>query len=593
MTVRVIGAVTGAPTGFLHGTKGIARGWPGRFALVGGAILGALLLSSGTMAQDLPALSQVTPGQIQREFEEPPTPQTELDPPPTIEFAPQTAPPGSDEVRFVLQDVVFQGATVFEAGDFRPIYAELIGQEISLAQVYDIARQATVLYRQEGYILSLVIVPPQTIDAGVVQLQVIEGFIDSVTIEGDIGGSPERVQAIADQITRERPLTAATLERHVLIIGELAGTDARAVLQASPTTPGASMLSIVLEYDPVSGFANLSNRSSAFVGPIRGTAGVTFNSVFGFYEEISFLYATAAEPSELQFGQASVIVPVGNHGTTVGLTVSRSFSEPGFVLEPTETQSESIRASFRVDHPIIRTREATWRAGVEFDYFDSEIEVLDTVTSEDSLRVLRIDTTYDFVDRLLGNSMPAVSLVRLRFNQGLPFFNASERGDTRLTDLTADGVFTSFNVDLQRDQRLFDNVSAFVAVTAQVATESLLSSEEFGLGGAAFGRGYDPSEATGDNGYGTSVELRYSDTVNWAYIDDYQFYAFHDYGQVFNLESTEDDEVIHSVGGGIRVNIAERVSLNLEGAQQLSEISASSSDGELETRFLFSLTARF
>ena len=593
MTDRVIGAGTAGPSAHSRKIEGIAKGltaWP---AVVAGAILGLLLQPHGALAQDPRLPSQVTPGQIERQFEEEPTPRTEIDPPPSIEFAPQTAPPGSEEVRFVLQDVVFQGATVFDAEDFRPFYAELIGQEISLAQMYDIARQATVLYRQEGYILSLVIVPPQTIEGGVVQLQVIEGFIDSVIIEGDAGGSPERVQAIADQIARERPLTAATLERYLLIIGDLAGIDARAVLQASPTTPGASMLSIVLEYDPVSGFANLSNRSSRFVGPVRPTAGITLNSPFGFYEEISFLYATATETSELQFGQASVLVPVGNHGSTVALTVSRSFSEPGFVLEPTETQSESLRANLRFDHPIIRSREATWTAGAEFDYFDSEIEVLDTVTSEDSLRVLRIDTTYDAVDRLLGTAMPAVSLLRLRINQGLPILGASEEGDTLLTDLTADGVFTSFNFDVQRDQRLFDNVSAFAAATAQVATEALLSSEQFGLGGASFGRGYDPSEATGDNGYGTSAELRYSDTVDWTYVDDYQVYVFHDYGQVFNLESTEEDEIIHSVGGGIRMNIAEHVSLNLEGARQLSEISASSGDGERETRVLFSLTARF
>lgn len=543
-------------------------------------------------------LSQVTPGQIQRQFEEEPTPQIEIDPPPVIELAPQTAPPGSDEVRFVLQDVAFQGATVFGAEDFRPLYAELIGREISLAQVYAIARQATVLYRREGYILSLLVVPPQTIEGGVVRLQAVEGFIDSATIEGDIGGSRERVQAIADQITRERPLTAAVLERYMLIINELAGVDARAVLQASPTTPGASRLSIVLEHDPVAGFVNLSNRSSEFVGPLRATAGLTLNSLFGFHEEIRFLYSTAADPSELQFGQASVTVPVGNHGSTAGVIVSRSYSEPGFALEPTETQSESVRVGFRVDHPIIRSRAASWRIGAAFDFFDSEIEVLDTITSEDRLSVLRVDTTYDFVDRLLGDSMPAVSLVRIGVNQGLPVLGASGESDTLLTDLTADGVFTSFNFDLQRDQRLSDNISAFVAVTAQVATESLLSSEEFSLGGASFGRGYDPSEAVGDNGYGTTVELRYSDAVgwaalDWAHVDNYQLYAFQDYGQVFNLESSEDDEVIHSFGGGVRVNFIERVSLNLEGARQLSKVSASSRDGGKETRFLFSLTTRF
>ena len=39
--------------------------------------------------------------------------------------------------------------------------------------------------------------------------------------------------------------------------------------------------------------------------------------------------------------------------------------------------------------------------------------------------------------------------------------------------------------------------------------DELLSTEEFKLGGLTFGRGYDPSELTGDSGLGTALELQF------------------------------------------------------------------------------------
>ena len=51
----------------------------------------------------------------------------------------------------------------------------------------------------------------------------------------------------------------------------------------------------------------------------------------------------------------------------------------------------------------------------------------------------------------------------------------------------------------------------------------------FYLGGAAFGRGYGGAEVSGDNGIAGSIELRFDQALNFAYLNRYQLYGFLEY----------------------------------------------------------------
>ena len=84
------------------------------------------------------------------------------------------APAGSENVHFTLSSISFEGATVYNPAQLEKEYATRIGTEISLADLYGIAAQITAKYRNDGYILTQIVVPPQTIEGGVARLQVVE-----------------------------------------------------------------------------------------------------------------------------------------------------------------------------------------------------------------------------------------------------------------------------------------------------------------------------------------------------------------------------------------------------------------------------------
>ena len=104
-----------------------------------------------------------------------------------------------------------------------------------------------------------------------------------------------------------------------------------------------------------------------------------------------------------------------------------------------------------------------------------------------------------------------------------------------------------------RYQTLSDTWSLKLAGASQTASGPLFLSQQFYLGGAAFGRGYGSAEISGDNGLSGSLELRFDQKPNVRYLSGYQLYAFVDAGAVWNDGFRINDGLaLVSAGGGVR-----------------------------------------
>jgi hemolysin activation/secretion protein len=106
----------------------------------------------------------------------------------------------------------------------------------------------------------------------------------------------------------------------------------------------------------------------------------------------------------------------------------------------------------------------------------------------------------------------------------------------------ADGHFAAFRLRLSRDQQLIGKWRLNVGGEAQLATQPLVSVEQFGIGGMGSVRGYQEGELYGDNGWYTQVELRApvispKEMFDGKPVDlGINFSAFTDYGQVFLID---------------------------------------------------------
>ncbi|HPQ51511.1 MAG TPA: ShlB/FhaC/HecB family hemolysin secretion/activation protein, partial [Alphaproteobacteria bacterium] len=176
-------------------------------------------------------------------------------------------------------------------------------------------------------------------------------------------------------------------------------------------------------------------------------------------------------------------------------------------------------------------------------------------TREDDLSVIRVGAHTDWVDTVLN---AAVTNIDMEVSRGVSWFGASDKGDTNMSRPDGDPEFTKITASLTRLERVIDRIALQTSLSGQMSNGALLSAEEFGVGGTAFGRGFDPSELVGDDGFGGSVELQWNQPVPVTWVSDYTVYGFYDIGLVWNDDATTNDgraESLASVGLGIRTTI--------------------------------------
>lgn len=550
-----------------------------------------LLWAGRSYALTIPSTAE--PSRVQGQIA-PAAPQRPPAAPEVISPAPAgAAPQGAEKAQFVLQTLTVEGMTVYHPKDIVPLYLDMVGKTISLVDVYNLAEKLTVKYRNDGYILTQAFVPPQTIDNGHITLKAVEGFVDQVIIHS----KDERDNAIlapyAAAIEASRPLNARVLEKNMLLINDLPGFSARSVLSPSLTVPGSSDLMLEITHKPYGLTFGADNRGSRYMGPLQANAGLRLNNFLGLRESINMQVLTSPGGSlhrEVDFGSLGITKPVGSDGTTVTVSGSVTSTLPGYKLKPLEVKGISHSYNIEMSHPFIRSRAENLFATLKFMYLDSaRTDNLGLGKTEDKLRVLRLSSAWQFSDKHRGNNTLTGEI-----SKGLDVLGTKPQGSPNMTRAKGNPEFFKVTAEASRVQGLTEHLDLFTSVTGQWSASPLLASEEFGVGGSAYGSAYDGSEITGRNGLAVRIEMR--DTNRFMTpIPLLQFYGFYDVGQVWdpdNATAADRMRSLASTGLGLRALLNDAVSCSVELAVPLTRPVAAQNNSN-DPRLFMAVSAQF
>lgn len=557
------------------------------------AAVGVVALACATHAY-----AQEDAGRLEKRFEKPPEPQSS--PQPLVFPIQEQIPPAqANQIRFTLKNLGVTGNTAFSSDDLTSMASSLLGKEISLLEIYQLRDAITKKYGDAGYGLSKAIVPEQRIQAeGIVQLQIIEGFVDEVIIDGASPNQREYLAYAAEIIKAERPFKAKTLERYLLLANDRFAIKVTSTMRASTKTPGASTLILQVETPPkVDGGVTIDNRGTQAVGKNQINADLSLNGLGGRASKTTLGYATVEQGSELQYWSLNHTEVLGYEGTSLTVGYTNSLSKPGTpALRLLNQESESEGWSLKVSHPFIRTRQENLTAYAKYDQKDVESKSLGATTSLDKIRSVRLGLNYDHADAYDG-----VNQALVEFSQGIKGAGTSSNGSALKS--RADGRFDyqKLTINLSRNQQLgyfspdLSQFSFYAALMGQYSGTGLVSSEECGIGGAQFGRAYDSSEVTGDRCLMASLELRYSINTQGSAFQYAQLYGFYDGGYTNNenpLNATDKiTKSLASSGLGVRFGLEKYLSGSVEYAKPLTRDVAN--EGNRKARLFASISARF
>lgn len=546
-------------------------------------IVAATALSNGCLNAQVPASPQLPPAS-ERELAPPsqtvpplPQPRPALPPPEELLPAPTLPPPqipsevpsSSDRITVERFEVI--GSTVFSSEEFDKVTTPFTKRPISLAELFQVRTAITQLYLEKGYFTSGAFIPPQKLQSGVVQIQVVEGRLEEIEVTGttnlDSGYVRSRLGiAAGPPLNRERLLTALQLLQLNPLIQSIS-----AELTAG-TRPGSNILQVQVSEAKAFGLqVALDNNRSPSVGSERRQLQISTANLTGLGDSLA-LSGTNTDGSNAL--DVSYTVPLSPYNTTLSFSYGTSSSQvlerPFNILDIT---SGSRYYEVTLRQPLIQTPSQELAVGLTGSRRESEARLLGglipfpTLGADDEgntrISVLR------FFQEFTQRSSQDVFALRSQFSLGLDVL-----GTTAFAS-APDSRFLAWRGQAQYVRLLAPDTLLLLRTDLQLADQPLVALEQFGLGGAQSVRGYRQDLLLADDGLFASAEVRIPVLRIPEISGLMQIAPFIDFGAAWNqgVRPNPDPSILASVGLGLRLQIADQLTARFDWGIPLVSIS--------------------
>lgn len=426
-------------------------------------------------------------------------------------------------IKIFVKEFRITRATLFPENELKALLADLLGKELTLAQLQQAALRISEHYRQRGY-FARALLPKQVVQDGVVEILVLESTLGGVDVTQPY---PKRAkpdmakQMVLSQQKIGEPLKPEDVLHGLKLVNETPGYAVTATLQ-----PGAkereTNLMISLEDTPLfNGMAMLDNQGVKATGAERFVGALNANNPSGWGDQVS-LMGLLSEGNNFVRGAYSVGLGysglrAGVNATTLNYRLIGGFSA-------LKASGNANLYGVTLAYPLAKTNALNLYANAAADNKRFVNDASDANTSDKTFRTLSLSLSGDYLDGLWGGGLNQFSL-------GM----ATGRADlaANATDLVTDqstartqGDYQKLSYSFARLQKLTDRTGMFLSLSGQLASRNLDSSEKFTLGGPNGVRAYPLGEGSGDQGWLLVSELRYN------LADNLQLFGFVDAGSL-------------------------------------------------------------
>jgi hemolysin activation/secretion protein len=494
---------------------------------------------------------------------------------PAIEDADKVTPEEPEAMRVpetttLVTTIVVNGVTVFSERKIRSIVKPYEGRELSLGNFREITDAITDLYREKGYVTTIVYLPPQRIENNTLRINVAEGKIGDIRVTGSKYFN-EKILRQFITLRKEEIFNYDVLRRDLDSLNSHPDRNAKAVL-ARGEEQGETDINIeVKDRFPFHLTLGYDNYNSRYLNRNRYLAEVQATNFLGL-DDIASGEFQMGEEGRYYLYSARYMLPVkprwkvGGHYIHVDQTLGRE-------VRSLDIQGKGNIVATYLSYMVVNKENLIISINPGFEYKNIENEILDTVISEDRVRIAKIGLDIDFSDRFNGRTV-----LTHEFDFGIPdFLDGLEDKDPMASRVGAGGKFFRTVTNVARIQALPADLSLMLRGAMQLTGDTLVASEQFHIGGFTTVRGYPVADQAGDRGYTLTAELYippyflpretkipYTETT---FFDAIRFMVFFDWGLIDNENpgvGEPDDEMLYSAGPAIRFSIPGKGSISFD-----------------------------
>ncbi|WP_347554377.1 POTRA domain-containing protein [Robbsia sp. KACC 23696] len=478
----------------------------------------------------------------------------------------------------VPKSIRLEGVKSIPFDEASAAFTGFVGKPTTIQQLIEAANAVTKRYQEHGFALSFAFVPAQDFANGVVRVVAVEGYVSKVTIDGKVGNAERHLRAIADHLLNQRPLRREAFERYTALLGQIPGLKVAANIAPPQSTDGATEMKLSVVRQKIGFTTGVSLNQPG----IQGLFTISENGLLSLGEQLSIsALAPRGRDGQTYFG-VNYTQPIGSDGLTAKVDASRFSGEPRTtpgLASNVHRRTEQDRVGVTLSYPIIlnNTRSLTVNgsgyAVRNDDRYSADGGAIVGLRSQS--RVLQTEIVY-------AESQPKLSRrVSLTVGKGIDALGASREGYTNVIGATVanpvDLSFFRIGASAMQTNQWPLGFATVVSATGQYSAQALPTSEQITFGGQRYALAYQPGEAAGDKGWGTSAELNRTFTFSMKYLKTWVPYISYALARTYlNVPGTLPLD-LQSLALGFRVSDSRFYSLDLSVAQPVGDKPSGSS----------------
>ncbi len=442
----------------------------------------------------------------------------------------------------------------------------------TMSELQGVADDVTSYYRERGFILAQAFVPAQEVREGLVTMQIVEGSLGSVTVDGNRSYQTQALLGPFQGLVQQ-PINQVDIEEALLTLQDYPGLTVFGTFRQGQTLGNTDLLVSVRDEDRFYVRPNIDNYGSEYTGDQRFMVQFGVNNISGGGDRVSGYVLKTGSPSNGDYYGIQYEAQTMSAKNAFGFGVAENTFDVQALGTGTATNlvhGEVKQSNFFYERRFANRRRLRLDGTLDIARKDADI-IQPGADPRDELSVLSYMLDYYSV----GSRQRGINVGYLRVtggdNEG-PF--PSRVGGS---GAIAEGSYSKFDFLYQRMQRIGDNHALLLRLGGQKSSDLLVSLEQFPIGGPVNVRAYPVAEALVDTGGAATLEWiidapgfanRPIGPRTWG--DIFQLSFFYDYGGgELNdpLANQREKYNFRGYGMGLQFSVSDKFYLRVDGAK--------------------------
>ena len=488
-------------------------------------VLFLILFSSYLHAETIPTVDDLNKElpQLPQQQEE----QTLIEPKTNIEQDNQ-----DQLLKILVTDILFDGNIKYSSDELKKSIENFISQELNYDDLLNVTNIISNYYRTRGF-LATAYLPEQNINEGIIIIKIVEGKLGKIIIDtgsSEINLSKKRIKRfINNKLEKESVLNIGQLDKNIRQINSLYGINAVAELQEGENF-GETDIKIQIFNTPMfSGSTITNNHGSRSSGTGRLSNSINIDGLFNLGERFIFSSTMTGDVlNEDQYEKSnyyalSAIFPLGHNGLQATFRTSKMEYKLSDPFDSTMPSGYSTEYNFSLSKKLIETLRFNLNSSLSLSRNDYVNDLNTGNNSDKDTTKALLNVGFDKTDNAFSGG---VNFGSISFSLGdVDLTDNQTNFETDQTTTDTNGRNLKSNLILNRLQNLNQKTNLLIKFNGQYAADNLDGSDQFSLGGVNGVRAYPSSEASGDLGFVTNLELKRN-------FDKFEGTLFYDYGKI-------------------------------------------------------------